>query len=111
MIPDGIRREHIVAAIHDLVNGEDHLFGDSTGYDVLYEGQRYPPKAVVGLAAGKLTGKSLGPYDFKGALAPDAFGSSKRTSSQSLPSVIRVRFRMKSRNMSNTGKERCSGLL
>ena len=37
------------------------------------EGRRYPPKAVVGLAAGKLTGQTLGPYDFKGGLKSKCF--------------------------------------
>ena len=35
------------------------------------EGRRYPPKAVVGLAAGKITGQTLGPYDFKGVVADE----------------------------------------
>jgi len=43
-----------------------HLFGDSVRYDVLYDGGRYPPKAVIGLAAERLTGTPSGPYDFKG---------------------------------------------
>lgn len=72
-IPNGIGREHIVAAIRDLDKGAPHAFGDSTGYDVLFEGRRYAPKAVVGLAAGKLTGESLGPYDFKGGLKSKCF--------------------------------------
>jgi 5-methylcytosine-specific restriction protein A len=72
-IPDGIARQHIVAAIRDLDRGAPHTFGDSTGYDVLIEGRRYAPKAVVGLAAGKLTGEPLGPYDFKGGLKSKCF--------------------------------------
>jgi 5-methylcytosine-specific restriction protein A len=73
MIPDGITRQHIVGAIRDVDRGVDHPFGESTGYDVLFEGRRYPPKAVVGLAVGKLTGRSLGPYDFKGGLRSKCF--------------------------------------
>jgi 5-methylcytosine-specific restriction protein A len=73
MIPDGVTRQHIVEAIRDLDKGVDHPFGESTGYDVLFEGRRYPPKAVVGLAVGKLTGRSLGPYDFKGGLRSKCF--------------------------------------
>src|SRR6266567_447334 len=72
-IPEGIHREHIIAAIHDLDAGVHHRFGDSTHYDLLYEGRRYPPKAVVGLAAGKLLGDALGPYDFKGGLESKCF--------------------------------------
>jgi 5-methylcytosine-specific restriction protein A len=72
-IPDGIGREHILAALDDLETGVEHLFGDSTRYDLLHDGRRYPPKAVVGLAAGKLLGSPLGPYDFKGGLKSRCF--------------------------------------
>jgi 5-methylcytosine-specific restriction enzyme A len=65
-IPDGLTREHIVDAINALDSGIEHAFGQSTGYDVLYEGRRYPPKAVIGIAAKHLIGRQLGPYDFKG---------------------------------------------
>ncbi len=72
-IPRGIAWQHIVAAIRDLDRGVRHGFGESTGYDVLFEGRRYAPKAVVGLAARKLTGVLLGPYDFKGGLKSACF--------------------------------------
>ena len=72
-IPDGITKEHIMRAIHELDRGVDHQFADSTGYDVLYDGRRYPPKAVVGIAASNLIGKQLGPYDFKGGLKSKCF--------------------------------------
>ena len=48
-IPSGIMRRHILAAIEDLDEGVSHAFGESTGYDVLFEGRRFAPKAVVGL--------------------------------------------------------------
>lgn len=70
---NGIRREHIELAIDDLANGVPHEFGDSTGYDVLHEGCRYFPKAVIGIAAGKFIGTPLGPYDFKGGLKSKCF--------------------------------------
>jgi 5-methylcytosine-specific restriction protein A len=72
-IPDGITRQHIVEAIRDLDRGTRHVFGESTGYDVLYDNRRYAPKAVIGLAVGKLTGVPLGPYDFKGGLKTKCF--------------------------------------
>jgi 5-methylcytosine-specific restriction protein A len=40
---------------------------------VLYEGRRYPPKAVLGFAAGKAAGTPLGPSDFKGGLNSKCF--------------------------------------
>jgi 5-methylcytosine-specific restriction protein A len=65
-IPKGITAEDISGAIRRLNEGEAHGFGECTGYDILFEGKRYPPKAVVGLAASRLRGEDLGPYDFKG---------------------------------------------
>jgi hypothetical protein len=53
-IPAGITRTHILAAIEDIKKAVPHAFGRSVFYDVLYQNLRYPPKAVVGLAAGKL---------------------------------------------------------
>ncbi len=73
-IPEGIRAEHILAAIEELSNGAPHPFRESTRYDLLFEGQRYAPKAVIGLAAVKLPGgRPLGPYDFKGGLESKCF--------------------------------------
>ena len=72
-IPDGITAQHIEAAIRDLDSGASHKFSDSTGYDVLFNGRRYPPKAVVGLAAEKCVGRGFGPYDFKGGLESKCF--------------------------------------
>jgi 5-methylcytosine-specific restriction protein A len=68
-----INRRHILAAIRDLDQGAKHQFGESTGYDVLFNERRYAPKAVVGLAAGKLTGTPLGPHDFKGGIRSKCF--------------------------------------
>lgn len=72
-IPEGINQQHILAAIRDFDAGLPHSFGESTGYDVLYEHRRYPPKALVGLAAGKILGTPLGPKDFKAGLRSKCF--------------------------------------
>ena len=50
-IRDQITRQDILDAISALDRGEPHIFGPSTFYDLLEAGRRYPPKAVVGLAA------------------------------------------------------------
>jgi len=72
-IPNTILSEHLLAAIRDLTQGASHVFGASTGYDVLFQGRRYPPKAVVGLAASKVAGVTLGPRDFRGGLNSRCF--------------------------------------
>lgn len=43
-----------------------HDFGPSTKYDLLYKGARYPPKAVVGIAARGVLGTPLNHGDFSG---------------------------------------------
>ena len=68
-----ITAEDVRGALRDLDQGVSHLFGESTGYDLLEGGKRYPPKAVVGLACRRLLGRALGPYDFKGGLESKCF--------------------------------------
>src|SRR5262249_52586798 len=57
----------------DLQRGTSHAFGKSRDWDVLFRGARYAPKAVIGLAAGKVTGQLFGPNDFKGGLGTKCF--------------------------------------
>jgi hypothetical protein len=54
----------------DLDAGCDHPFGQPTGYELVYAGKRYPPKAVVGLAFRHARGHVLGPDEFSGGEAP-----------------------------------------
>jgi 5-methylcytosine-specific restriction enzyme A len=72
-LPDGITREHLLAAIDDLDHNASHTFGKSVSWDVLFEGRRYAPKAVVGLAATQVTGRPYGPYDFKRGVSTICF--------------------------------------
>ena len=55
-LPDTITRDHIIAALAAFDGGAAHRFADSTGYDLVFEGRRYPPKAIVGIAARAVTG-------------------------------------------------------
>src|SRR5215469_10398044 len=69
-----ITREDILEAIAALDRGEPHAFGPSTFYDLLLEdGRRYPPKAVVGLAARRALGRALRPDEFSGGQESWAF--------------------------------------
>jgi 5-methylcytosine-specific restriction protein A len=65
-LPLSIPHNILLDAIKALDNGYFHLFSDSTGFDVLFRGRRYPPKAVVGVAAELMDGIQRTPYDFKG---------------------------------------------
>lgn len=53
-------------AIADYDGGIEHPFAPSTGYDLIHEGRRYPPKAIYGLAARRLVGRVLEPSEFSG---------------------------------------------
>jgi hypothetical protein len=69
-IPKGLGREHVLRALADLDAGIEHPFGLPTGYELVHEGKRYPPKAVIGLAFRHLTGQLLRPEEFSGGEAP-----------------------------------------
>ena len=69
-IPVGITRAHVLDALRQLDAGVSHDFGGSTKYDLVHGPRRYPPKAVIGLAAEVLTGRRLDPSDFSGGEAP-----------------------------------------
>jgi hypothetical protein len=72
-IPKGIRRQDVLDALASLDRGEPHPFGESTGYDLVEDSKHYPPKAVLGIAARRIAGHSLGPYDFKGGEKSECF--------------------------------------
>lgn len=69
-IPPGLTRGHVLKAIADLDAGAEHPFGPATGYEFVYGGKRYAPKAVVGLACRYLRGRALRPDEFSGGEAP-----------------------------------------
>jgi 5-methylcytosine-specific restriction protein B len=68
-----VMREDVENALRDLDNGVSHPFGPSTTYDLLHDGRRYPPKAVIGLAAKHRNGVELAPGDFPGGEGTAAF--------------------------------------
>ena len=65
-IPEGITGEDVLRGIKDFKDNVPHRFKDSISYDLLHDGKRFPPKAILGLAAKRLNGKPLTPDDFKG---------------------------------------------
>jgi len=44
----------------------EHGFAPTTTYDLVWEGRRYPPKAILGTAYEFATGQRLGSSDFEG---------------------------------------------
>lgn len=65
-IPDNLTREHVLAAVADYDAGAPHGFGPSLRYDLICDEKRYPPKAILGLAARHAVGVTLSPSDFSG---------------------------------------------
>jgi 5-methylcytosine-specific restriction enzyme A len=72
-IPEPISRDDIVGAIRDFDAGVPHKFAQSTVFALLWKRRRYPPKAVLGLAIGRINGKQLRPHDFKGGEGSKCF--------------------------------------
>ncbi len=69
-IPRGLTRACVLQALADLDAGIEHPFGPPTGYEVVQDGKRYAPKAVIGLACRSLLGRILLPGEFSGGEAP-----------------------------------------
>lgn len=65
-LPADISRDHLLKAIKQIDEGADTKFYESHTYDVLYEGVRYSPREVVGVAAKIHTGVEYTPKSFKG---------------------------------------------
>ena len=50
-IPKGLTAEYVLHALGDLDGGLDHPFGaPPKGYELVHDGKRYQPKAVIDLA-------------------------------------------------------------
>ena len=69
-IPAGLTRDHVLRTLADLDAGLVHPFGAATGYELVHEGRRYAPKAVVGTACRYSLGRMLLPEEFSGGEAP-----------------------------------------
>ena len=69
-IPAGLTQEHVLRTLADLDGGIEHAFGQPTGYELVHNGKRYAPKAVVGLACRYSIGRTLQPDEFSGGEAP-----------------------------------------
>jgi hypothetical protein len=69
---DRVTRREVLRAIHeyDRLGSEqflsEHGFGPTTTYELVWQKQRYPPKAVLGAAYEFATGQQLGSGDIEG---------------------------------------------
>lgn len=63
---DLITREQVLQALDSYSEETNHGFGIPTKYQLVFEGKRYPPKAVVGIAYRFAAGRVLSPSEFSG---------------------------------------------
>lgn len=54
-------------------HNEADSYGDSTGYDLICLGERYPPKAIFGLALSSILNESIYSNHFTGGLGSECF--------------------------------------
>lgn len=73
-IPEGITRKDVLEAIAAFSDGSvQHNFHESEKYDLLHDGKRYPPEAILGIAARRSAGHVLEPRDFSGGEGSPCF--------------------------------------
>ena len=73
-IPEDITRKDVLEAIAAYSDGSvQHNFHESEKYDLLHDGKRYPPKAILGIAARRSAGHVLEPRDFSGGEGSPCF--------------------------------------
>lgn len=95
----GLRREDVLQALQAFSpeTAQNSGYGESTDYDLLYEGQAYPPKAIFGLAAQRIAGRALSADEFSGGESSPCFLilkslgfeiASKKPTLQSNPSLV-----------------------
>ncbi|SDQ75135.1 5-methylcytosine-specific restriction enzyme B [Burkholderia orbicola] len=70
---ENVTAEHIRLALHEIDQEGVPKDAESTGYDLIYDGKRYPPKLVLSLAVKQATGEPLDRAAFSGGEASSAF--------------------------------------
>jgi hypothetical protein len=62
----GLKREHVIQALADIRCGMTGAFARSSKYQLKFEGEEFPPKAVLARAIFHLTGNEPSPKTFSG---------------------------------------------
>ena len=73
MIPDSVTRLHVERAAKVLRTATIPRRHRSTRYDLVLDGELYPPKYLVALAIAEATGKRLTTRGFNGGRETNAF--------------------------------------
>ena len=71
----GMKREHVTKVLTEfsLEDARSAGYIDSTDFDLVHDGKRYPPKAVLGLAAEQVIGRRIKSSEFSGGLDTPCF--------------------------------------
>ena len=73
MIPQEIRQAHVMAAVREIDGRGVPPTRRPTKFTLVIDGQAYPPKYVLSLAARHATGKELRSDDFTGGNETNRF--------------------------------------
>jgi 5-methylcytosine-specific restriction protein B len=76
--PTNIERQHVLQAIAEIDRDGVPPRGQSSGYDVIHEGRRYPPKLLVSIANRFANGVELDRGSFNGGAGTLAFSLLER---------------------------------
>ena len=77
MIPQNIRKEHIISALDEIRNKGVPKGRDSKKYKLISDGQPFPPKYVVSLANKYANGEELDPSVFNGGAETNSYLESR----------------------------------
>ncbi|MFP3813291.1 hypothetical protein, partial [Bacillus sp. SIMBA_005] len=72
-VTHSLTHQHVLKALEEIDQQGVPAGADSTRYDLVYEGRRYPPKLVLELSAKVATGSDLSRREFKGGEESRAF--------------------------------------
>ena len=109
MIPKEITAEHVVAAMAEIRAAGSPSTRSSRGYSIVYEGEHFPPKYVVSLAAKYAVGRELRPNQFNGGQETNSFlrGLGFDIAGTSAPGISPCRPKKTGKKPVTTHNERC----
>lgn len=84
-LPDSLSASVVIEALEWIDAGKPHNFSPSTDYDLVHEGKSYPPKAVAGVAAQLVNGKTYYPRDFSAGVDSKCFRILEKAGFRILP--------------------------
>ncbi|OEC50236.1 MULTISPECIES: DUF3427 domain-containing protein [unclassified Aeromonas] len=86
--------EHVLRAVEtfEQMGGDVPTYKHSTTYDLLIEGRRYPPKAILGLAAQDLLGHEFPSSKFSGGLNSPCFNILEKLGFTIVPKSVALRL-------------------